>query len=108
MTRTRPAGPLGMLEADLDAAAVQLSQYGQKWLTYHTHDSRKSPAGFPDRVFVRGDWLLFRELKRHGLNPTPLQAEWLDALAAVRHISVGVWRPADLLDGTIARELARR
>jgi hypothetical protein len=74
-------------------------------LRYHTHDSRRSPGGFPDLVCVGPGGVLFRELKREGRNPTPAQQRWLDALTAAGS-DAGVWRPSDLLSGRIARELA--
>jgi hypothetical protein len=74
-------------------------------LAYHTRDSRKSPGGFPDWCFCAASGVLFRELKRQGKKPTPAQDEWLAALARAGQ-DAGVWRPSDLLDGTIARELA--
>jgi hypothetical protein len=73
-------------------------------LRYHTHDARRSPAGFPDLVLCGPGGVLFRELKRQGRDPTPAQQRWLDALAA-GGADAGTWRPADLLDGTIAAEL---
>ena len=76
------------------------------WRIYHTHDSRRSPAGFPDLVMVRGGRLLFVELKATRGRYGPGQVEWLDDLTDVAAGSGDVvealtWRPADLLDGTI-------
>lgn len=94
------------------------------WLGYHTHRSDRSPAGFPDLVLVRRGRLIFAELKRQDrkAKPTPAQDAWLDELELVtRHVehdaawsevawpdgdngpAVGVylWRPEDLLDGSI-------
>ena len=74
------------------------------WLYYHTHNSRHSPEGFPDCVLVKGERLVIAELKRWDKNPTPAQYEWLNALGKVSK-EVFVWRPQDLLDGTIANVL---
>lgn len=65
-----------------------LGFYG--WRVYHTHNSERSAAGFPDIVAVRDGELLFAELKTaRGAagRPRPDQVEWLDALAVVqRHV----------------------
>lgn len=64
------------------------------WLAYHTHDSRRSAAGFPDLVLVRGDRLIFAELKTDAGKVTPAQNAWLDRLGdAVPEVYV--WRPKD-------------
>lgn len=65
------------------------------WVWYHTHDSRRSPAGFPDLVLVRGRRLVFAELKREGEKPTAEQQRWLDALAATGAVEAYLWRPSD-------------
>ncbi len=78
-------------------------------LIYHTHDSRRSQAGFPDIVAIRHDprgrTLAVLELKRETGQVTDEQAQWLvawDAIATyVTHRSsgvrmiVGVFRPSD-------------
>jgi hypothetical protein len=51
--------------------------------------------GFPDLVLVRGDRLIFAELKRDGAKPSPDQREWLEALDPTP-AEVYVWRPRDL------------
>lgn len=73
---------------------------------YHTHRSQHSVAGFPDYVILnpKGNGMLHRELKMQGKNPTPEQERWLAMLAA-NGCDVGVWRPMDLLNGRIEREL---
>lgn len=76
------------------------------WRSYHTHDSRRSEAGYPDLHLVSADQRrsLFRELKTQRGRVTRDQQQWLDELALVDH-DVGVWRPADWLSGRIEREL---
>ncbi len=78
-------------------------------LIYHTHDSRRSQAGFPDIVAIRHDprgrTLAVLELKRETGRTTEDQGRWLvawDAIATyVTHRSsgvrmiVGVFRPSD-------------
>lgn len=101
-----------MSEAELQRTVTEmLTALGYLW--YHTHDSRRSPAGFLDLVAVRRRRLLFIELKREGKNPTAEQQEWLDALIRVEDVAdfqmdtigVHVWRPSDLINGTIERIL---
>lgn len=80
------------------------------WRRYHTHDSRRSNAGFPDLVLVRGPELLFVELKTARGRVRREQLEWLEALRAVPGIEVYLWRPEDwdALHARLARERARR
>ena len=51
------------------------------WLAYHTFDSRRSPAGFPDWVLVR-ERIIYLELKREKKAPTDKQKVWLKRLLA--------------------------
>jgi hypothetical protein len=88
-----------MSEAQLQNQVIRLAEtFGWSW--YHTHDSRRSPAGFPDLVLARDGWLIFAELKRQGQSPTKKQQEWLSALGAVNRrtgwVTVAVWHPQDL------------
>jgi hypothetical protein len=63
---------------------------------YHTFDSRKSQAGFPDVVLCRPGRLLFAELKRDGEHLTLPQKGWVDMLGrSAPAVEVYVWRPAD-------------
>lgn len=95
-----------MLERDLQAAVVELARM-LGYLTYHTHDSRKSAPGFPDLVLVhpRSGALIFAELKSATGKVTREQDEWLRALA-LRGVSF-LWRPVHLTDGSIAAALQR-
>lgn len=77
------------------------------WLVYHTYDSRRSAAGFPDLVMVRHGRLIFAELKRQQGRVTPKQREWLQRLEVVSQLAGGdlvevhEWRPTDWFDRTI-------
>lgn len=90
------------------------------WRGYHTHRSEHSPAGFPDLCLVKDGRLVFAELKTERGKTTEDQDGWLEDLGIVedvaRHrttvedahrpiVSVYLWRPSDLLDGTIATAL---
>ena len=66
------------------------------WLIYHTHDSRRSYAGYPDVSLCRAGRLWFMELKREGQRPTTKQKEWIDALNDVPGVSAAVIYPHDL------------
>jgi hypothetical protein len=93
-----------MFESQLQAKVRRHAhQYGFT-LIYHTHRSERSDPGFPDLVMVKGARLLFVELKAQAKYPTPTQREWLIALSNTA-AEVYVWRPSDLLDGTIDRIL---
>lgn len=95
-----------MREADLLAAVRALAR-DLGWLSYHTHDSRRSEPGFPDLVLVRDDRMLIVELKTMQGRMSPAQVVWMRALKEAG-ATVAVWRPMDLLNGTIAAELAGR
>lgn len=95
-----------MSERELQES-VRLLCVAHGLLYYHTHNSRHSPAGWPDVVVANPrepGAILFRELKSHDGKVTPAQQEWLDVLAGA-HLDVGVWRPADLLSGAIERQI---
>lgn len=70
------------------------------WRAYHTHDSRRSAAGFPDLVLVRGGRCVFAELKVAGGRFSLAQEIWLKLLgevatAAPSAVAVYRWTPAD-------------
>lgn len=93
--------PERALQNQFDALAAALG-----WRSYHTHDSRRSPGGFPDSCLVhaRQQRLLFVELKTMKGKTSTKQADWIADLAAVG-IEVHLLRPIDLLDGSIERIL---
>jgi hypothetical protein len=80
-------------ERDWQQQVLDLASYF-RWSWYHTHDSRRSPAGFPDLVLCR-DRVLFRELKTEQGQLTPAQKRWLEALRSAG-ADAAVWRPSDL------------
>ncbi len=65
------------------------------WRYYHTLDSRKSVAGFPDLVLVRPPRLVFAELKTERGHVAAEQELWLDALKLVPGVEARLWRPSD-------------
>jgi protein-disulfide isomerase-like protein with CxxC motif len=68
------------------------------WLVYHTHDSRRSAAGFPDLVLARNGQMVFAEVKAEKGRVSDAQEEWLAALRHNPYHQVYVWRPSDLAD----------
>lgn len=60
---------------------------------YHTHDSRRSPAGFPDLVLVR-ERLLFVELKTERGRLRPEQRAWGMSLMLAGQ-DWRWWKPSD-------------
>lgn len=87
-----------MTEATLLTAVRKIARL-TGWLTYHTHDSRRSEPGFPDLVLLhtRRHRLIFAELKTDTGRLTPDQENWLAALAETGH-EIALWRPTDLDD----------
>ena len=65
---------------------------------FHDHDSRRNYPGFPDTVIVRGDTLVFSELKSETGVVTPDQRAWLDALSRVKYLDVAMWRDFQMQD----------
>jgi hypothetical protein len=89
-------------ERDLQTNILSLAA-ALGWLCYHTHDSRRSAAGFPDLVLVKGDRLIFAELKSARGKLSKAQSDWFVALGRVAQVYV--WRPSDWFDGLVALAL---
>ena len=77
------------------------------WLCYHAHDSRRSPAGFPDLLLLHPEMgaALAAELKTDTGRLTPDQERWLTAFRKCG-IGGGLWRPRDfdLIELALRRE----
>ena len=85
-----------MSEATFQAQVIKLAE-ALMWVCYHTHDSRRSAAGFPDLVLVRSK-VIYAELKvesRSRGKVTIEQQAWIDALRNAGQY-VYVWRPSDM------------
>ena len=91
-------------EAGFQSAILDLAQL-QGWKVCHFSDSRRpgphgqwvgdsGARGWPDLVLVRGDVILFRELKSEKGRLTPHQQAWLEALQQAGQ-DAQVWRPSD-------------
>ena len=97
MSEARAALDAGITEKAFQAAVVELARLC-RWRCYHTYDSRRSTPGFPDLVLLRGNRLIFAELKRQRGTVTVDQRGWLAALAATGAVDVRLWRPSDWPD----------
>lgn len=64
------------------------------WLWWHCTDSRKSKAGLPDYIAVKGDQMLAFELKTERGKARPDQLAWILALSNVPGVRSGVLRPS--------------
>ena len=96
-------------EKDFQAAVLQLAHL-TGWLAYHTFDSRRSPPGYPDLTLVRGDRIIFAELKTDTGKATQDQETWLAALGAVPGIKAALWRPRDwsAIETTLKKQIDYR
>lgn len=64
------------------------------WLEYHTADSRRSASGYPDLTLVKGNRVLFVELKTATGKVRAEQIVWAERLAAVGGaVEYHQWRP---------------
>ncbi len=82
---------LEIKEREFMGMVIELARL-RGWRVFHTFDSRRSQAGFPDLTMVRGDRLVFAELKTINGKLTAAQEEWLAALAQTP-CEVNVWTP---------------
>lgn len=88
-----PAAILRETEAQFQAKVIQWARLNG-WMHYHTHDSRRSPEGFPDLVLVRPPEIVYVELKSEKGKLTTRQQVWIGALEACGQETF-VWRPSD-------------
>jgi hypothetical protein len=70
------------------------------WRVSAMHDSRRqfwgTDKGIPDLTLVRGERLVYAELKFQRKDLTPDQEQWLAALRQVQRVETyGPWRPLD-------------
>lgn len=78
------------------------------WLFYHTYDSRRSVAGFPDLVLIypATGRIVVRELKSMKGTASADQKTWLAGFEAAG-IDTGLWRPIDYLNETVLHTLTQ-
>jgi hypothetical protein len=65
------------------------------YLVYHTHDSRRSEAGYPDLTITGKGRIIFAELKSERGRLRPEQSIWLAALAQCPGVEVAMWKPSN-------------
>lgn len=80
-------------EKSFQSQVVKLAKLYQ-WTLYHTYDSRRSNAGFPDLVLIKGPRIVVVELKSDKGKLRPEQEDWLAKFRATP-AEVYVWRPSD-------------
>jgi hypothetical protein len=96
---TEDRGP-DSLDAHVRKLIADLGLFG-----YHPKNSKGSQAGWPDWVIIGRAGILYRELRtEHGT--VSADQRHVGELITRAGGNWGVWRPRQLLDGTIARELA--
>jgi protein-disulfide isomerase-like protein with CxxC motif len=91
MPDAEPAPPQS--ERQFQAEVVKHAKR-QGFKVYHTFDSRRSAAGFPDLVLIRNGKLIVAELKTDTGRVSAEQATWLELFAECG-IPAMTWRPAD-------------
>jgi hypothetical protein len=76
-------------------------------LAFHVHDARRSwGSGYPDLTIAGPEGILFRECKDRAAQATPGQRLWGQAINEAGG-DWALWRPHDLLNGNIRRQLTR-
>ena len=96
-----------LLEKQAQSAIVDLATL-LGWRVYHTFDSRRSQAGFPDLVLVR-DRVIYAEIKRAGQKPRPDQVDWLNALSrAGAEVYVWTWDDYDEIGSILSQRVPQR
>lgn len=92
-----------MTEEQLQASVLDLAK-ALGMLAYHTHDSRRSAAGFPDLVLAGTRGVIFAELKSAGGTMRPEQTNWKYMLIAGGQ-RWRLYRPGDWATGVIQSDL---
>lgn len=82
-----------MAESSFQETVIQFARL-HRFQVYHTHDSRRSRAGFPDLTLWKPGRLIFAELKAAKGRLAPAQGETLVSLRDAG-VEVYLWRPED-------------
>jgi VRR-NUC domain len=105
VTMTAALFPELQTERDFTTTVIDTAHW-RGWLICHFRPAMKADgtwmtplmadgAGYPDLTLVRGERLVFAELKSEHGRLAPRQKRWLDALRAVKGCEVYVFRPSD-------------
>lgn len=84
---------MNITEKAWQAKVVEAARW-QGWHVFHPYDMRRSEPGWPDLTLVRGQRLVFAELKSATGRLTPAQVSVLGMLQQTA-AEVHVWRPSD-------------
>ena len=106
-----------VLERDFQKAVIDTARiYGWKIAHFRpalTKHGWRTPVmadgqGFPDLTLVRGNELVFAELKSDHGRPTREQRHWVENLNRVQVVKARIWRPTDwnLIIETLERRAA--
>lgn len=90
-------------EADFQSRCAKLA-LRYELLHYHTHNSQRSDAGFPDSVFV-GRTVLFRELKMTRSSRVSVHQKTWNARLLAAGADAGFWYAEDLGSGLIDEQM---
>jgi hypothetical protein len=106
-----PAEGVPVSEADFQRTLTEaLTAFGWRWIHFRPARTSKGwvtalsgSPGFPDIVAVRGDRVLFVELKAQKGTLRDEQKEWLGDLGLAPGVEAHCWRPADwpIIEGLI-------
>jgi len=83
---------LAQSEAQFQAAVVEYAKLCGWRVQFHWK-SFHSPAGFPDLCMVRGERVVFAELKTAKGRVSDAQEVWLCTLRATGKVEAYLWRP---------------
>ena len=105
MSRNFPTndGRLDMSEEKLEEAVRSICRDLGVTRVHH-RDSRQTTSGWPDDCLIGPGGILFRELKRTGGKTTAAQ-DAMHAALAEAGADVAVWRPINLVNQDIVREI---
>ena len=83
-----------MTEAEWQAQIVTYARL-QDWLVFHASDSRRSDPGLPDLILVRGETVMFLEVKTVQGRMREEQKTWMGRLKTANRVLAAVVRPSD-------------
>ena len=81
-------------EKTFQQQVIQLAEL-KGWKHYHTYNSKRSVAGFPDLLMIKENRIIIAELKSQKGKLSEAQKEWLMAFIDTEKVEVYTWRPSD-------------